>query len=209
MANFRYLGLDETRNGRTDVLFVGVASSNNADIQKSENLRKLDFNGLSRKSGKKKKKGAKPASPEVYLSKIFDIIDEKADESPQNRDFRYVLIPEYFSSHFHKQQIKIIGFAALINAFGELEKVIIDGNMRGKSRETLKGRAGPVPIMASAEADVTYPIVNMADQIANILYRLYSDSKKNGVIMSRSQDRLLGSRLIEPRLSDYKGLIKR
>jgi len=93
----------------------------------------------------------------------------------EERDFRHFVIPEKFNTLW-KPNTRLLLFADLIDYYGDVEKVIIDGQPKSTSTEDLEQiiSSNTIPkIIRDANADRHYPIVNAADLIAYILRQYY------------------------------------
>ncbi|MBC8444315.1 hypothetical protein H8D83_01885 [Candidatus Woesearchaeota archaeon] len=150
---------------------MGVYSNVKTDIKKQELI------------GKKRK------SEPVSL-----IIDKKYN------DFHYLVITEEYGKLF-KQKACLIAYAELIKSFSDLEKIIIDGDLREPLQEELKQILYPnkYGILAVAKADMNYKVVNMADQIANLIHRDYKRPTRLKKYLPH---------LITPKIEDYLSLLE-
>ena len=139
-----YLGIDESNHGRDPEIFVAVFSIREIDIIKSDNKISKIRNG---------KKG------------IQEILKE--------RIFHYSQISKNDVKNLTNNQIKEIVFYHLIKSFSNeynLNKVIIDGELGSTSQRTISDKLG-LEILVEPKADQYFHIVNLADQVANNLYR--------------------------------------
>jgi len=99
--------------------------------------------------------------------------------------------------------IKSVVFTEFIRHFGELKKVIIDGCVDDHVFYQVQKMIKPnhdFSIISAPKADITYPIVNKADQVANILFRYYSCNNSEGNRYNKF--------LLTPKLNDYQFLMK-
>ena len=104
--------------------------------------------------------------------------------------------------------MKALAFAGFINFFmshenfEELEKIIIDGEVRESTINCIEAFFPDCPeITTEPKADLHYNIVNKADSIAHILYHYY---KKPQLSKKRYRDNL-----ITPKIEDYHKLFER
>lgn len=149
----RFLGVDETRHGRPDELFVGVYSDN-------------PFLVMPDRMGKRRNENT-PVEDEL-----------KSEDA-----FRYVRFNGDFRDCFSDNDLKVIAISELIRAASPLERVIFDGHLPDVYALSLSGLFGKgmFPRFESYHhADVTYPIVNKADRIASILGKNYDRKKRAG-----------------------------
>ncbi|MBN2052055.1 hypothetical protein JW756_00970 [Candidatus Woesearchaeota archaeon] len=169
-----YLGIDESNNGRYPEIFVGVYSENPEDIVTTTK-------GLSKKR----------KSPKRIINSIL-----------QEREFKYIVIDESYSQLFHTKNISVLAAAELIRAFNNLERIIIDGEIRRTELRNLEGLAQkPVIILPEPKADVKYPIVNAADNLAHILYKYHSECKRKN-----NDGKDYEEHLITPNIYEYSCL---
>ncbi len=149
---------------------MGVYSNVGADIKKQKLL------------GKKRK--SEPVSSII---------------SGRGRDFHYLVITEEYGKLF-KQKACLIAYAELIKSFSGLEKIIIDGALRGDFQEELRNILYPrrYNILAAAKADMNYGVVNLADQIANVIHRDYKYPERIKKYLPH---------LITPKIEDYLSLL--
>jgi glutaredoxin-related protein len=171
-----YLGIDESNHGRYPEIFVAVFSTNPADIKKRWNLEK------------KRNKG-----------NIFSLLN--------GREFKHIRVTKDYGNFLDVNDISLIVFSEFIKFFKDnLELVIIDGEMKkGSNIEKLERILYPNPIpkiKVIPKADTKYEIVNVADRIANLLYRHYYHFK------NVRDSRKYFEYLITPKIEDYLGLFK-
>jgi len=137
-----YLGIDESNHGKYPEIFVAVYSDDIEDIKKTKLYKKRDHEN------------------------IFSVLGE--------RDFRYSLIPEEYTRILDKHYINLLVFSNFIKHCGDLELVIIDGEIRSYDLKQIERMIYPFSnprIKCEAKADIKYKIVNVADHIANLLYK--------------------------------------
>lgn len=175
----RFLGIDESNHGHDPEIFVGVYSDNPFDILSNRFLRR-------------------PRLPKKRRIGRF-----LEDALKQECDFHYLYLPDEFKANFGEELMKVIAIAELIKAGNGIEKVIFDGKIRLEYRSALR-LALPGKELPSCgvytHADQKYPIVNMADNVANIILRL----KQNGGV----PEEYLPHKLF-PDLAYYKSILKR
>ena len=155
-----YLGIDESNNGRTPEFVVGVASTFEEDVF---------GNSIDKRRGNRN-------IPSLLVA----------------RDFLYTIIEKKHKEDYNVSRLKIISYSQLIMGFleeiGELELVIIDGEVNKKTltgvrnilfENGLDSRVNR--IVGIPKGDITYCVVNIADQIANYLlrqHRIYKESRE-------------------------------
>ncbi len=170
-----YLGIDESNHGQYPEIFVGVYSENLEDIIEHQKLPKIRS---------------------VYRS-IEPLLGD--------REFKYILISEKYGRLLRNQCINLVVFSEFVHHFGNLEKVIIDGEtnlfMLRDFKEILQPARYPV-IECIPKADIKYPLVNIADNIANLLYRGFTKSHSSYVYKKYRAN------LIEPDMENYLRLFK-
>lgn len=120
----------------------------------------------------------------------------------QGEDFRHVIIPAWWRETFGPHNMRIVALAELIKsamAFGALERVLVDGHLSAEELTELRRALQPSQLPSVRHGpnfDTTYPLVNRADRLANLLYRYYSCP---GV---EATDYV--SRLVTPKIEDYR-----
>ena len=168
-----YLGIDESNHGREPEIFVAVHSSHKLDIEFHHSL------------GKHRKH-----------SRINSVIG--------GIDFRSIVVLSQYKRNFSDSDMKIIVFSEFIKSFGQLEKVVIDGEVDDEILAGVEKAIYPIVVpqlISEPKADVSYPIVNIADQIANHLFRNY--------VKNRSVGKKFEKHMLLPRLNDYRFLTNR
>jgi hypothetical protein len=176
MGHKGYLGIDESNNGQFPLIHVGVYSENKEDI-------------LYRAKGLPKKR-----------NKLGDSIESILD----GRECKYVMVGDEFGRAIPMLDINMISCSEVINAFGDLELVIIDGLLGPPYMEKLRSMLKhDVEIRTAAKGDTTYPVVNLADRIAHKLFKYHSEAKRIG---NSGLD--YADRLITPKVEDYAFLYK-
>lgn len=176
LVKVHYLGIDESNHGRSPEIFVAVYSNIPEDV--------IARNDLTKKRKNKK----------------------DFDEILGSRQFKHILIPKNYKEWFGETEIRIIAYYELIKNFEYLDKVIIDGEIRRNEFQELKKllirETLPLEIIAESRADITYNIVNIADQIANRLFQHYGRFKN----LNRSTKFL--PYLLTPKMEDHKLLLE-
>lgn len=155
----RYLGIDESNHGRFPEFFVGVYSHIPQDvIEHSENK-------LSKHRDK---------------SRTIDSV--LRDHAKQERDFRYIVLPEECAEEYGKHQITLFIMSELVNYHDGLEDVIIDGSRKKRDDimtiKSMVDNPSHLSIRYRAKGDRLFQVVNMADEIAHKLFRNYADQTK-------------------------------
>ncbi len=171
----KLLGIDESNHGKYPEIFVGVYSENLEDLLETEGLGKIRRN-----------------------SKLKDALTK-------NQDFRYVVIPKEYAKILGKKNIPKVACAELIKSFNGIDSIIIDGEFPKIFKTDIRRIAYPVKarnIKTIPRADITYPLVNSADHIANLLHRHYSHGKNIG-----NNDFI--EKIITLKVEDYLPLIKK
>jgi len=167
-----YLGIDESNHGKYPEYYVAVYSPFLSDIAKTTGLPKQ----------------RRRRTVESFLGQ---------------RDFRYFEITErYKESIGSYHATRIIALSRLINSFDNLGTVFIDGDLNSEVIEEIERVLYPsaIPkIETGPRGDTTILLVNMADALANILYR-HSASRGNTVLFP-------DKRIAEPPLRDYAMLL--
>ena len=150
------LGIDESNHGRFPDIFVGAYSNDPLDALMNLSLHK-----------KRKNK------------EITSLL--------KGKDFRYLCMTKDYREYFEARDMRLIALSSLIKFYHkDLEStisVIADGEIRSSDMEKLEKiyyPSLPPEIQVIPKADVTYPIVNLADQIANLLHKDYSHFKRFG-----------------------------
>ncbi len=170
-----YLGIDESNHGKYPEIFVGVYSENLEDIVEHQKL------------------------PKIRTAR------RSIDPLLGDREFKYILISEKYGRLLHNQCVNLVVFSEFVHHFGNLEKVIIDGEtnlfMLSDFKKVLQPTKYP-QIECVAKADIKYPLVNIADNIANLLYRDFTRSHSSYVCKKYI------SNLIEPDMENYLKLFK-
>ncbi|MEM4260840.1 MAG: hypothetical protein QXG00_06390 [Candidatus Woesearchaeota archaeon] len=154
LARFQCLGIDESNHGKFPEIFVAVYSEFPNDV--------VALYGLPKKRKNKRD-----------LSEILE-----------GREFKYILMPKDYKEWFGENEIRIIAYYELIKNFGHLDKIIIDGELRKKEFDELSKLLkveNPMKIIAESRADTTYSVVNIADQIANVLFQYYNRFKNTRI----------------------------
>jgi len=169
-----FLGIDESNHGKYPESIVAVYSHFPSDITRTV--------GLSKRRGKK--------PIESFIEK---------------RDFHYFEITEAYKQRIGDyRNARIIALSELIKSFNVLEKVYIDGDLDSAVIEELERILYPASkpkIIPVPQGDTTIPLLNIADALANILYR-HSVSRNNTVLYP-------DKRITEPSLQDYARLLGR
>lgn len=174
MGEGGYLGLDESNHGRYPEVFVAVYSRYPQDI--------------------------------IYREKPMLKRRKKPSHLPQlgDREFRHILIlREHRDILGTEGNVRVMVLAEFIKNFKGLELVIVDGDPNSHEIESLHKVIAPSEcpqILYTTRADVTYPIVNQADSVANHLFRYYKKS-------TREKKKYL-KKLITPRIEDYCTLLE-
>jgi len=149
------IGIDESNHGRFPEIYVGVFSSLSFDAKRGYyNKKRTDAN-------------------------IGDILNN------HGRIYRHTIITKEHKELYGAHGSKIIAVAELIKAFNNIEdinvdSIILDGEFRKIDRLNLERILYPLDLpnfSAEPKADETFPIINKADAIANILHRYYSTNK--------------------------------
>jgi hypothetical protein len=176
MGKKGYLGIDESNNGRFPEIFVAVYSEDEADITHHDR-------GLSKKRNR---------------------LGDSISSILKGREYLYVMAGEEYGRAFPMPNISVIACSELINSFGDLELVIIDGLPGVQYMKKLESmiKCG-TQIKTAAKGDTTYPIVNLADRIAHKLYKYHSEAKRRNNDGNDYQDSL-----IIPGIEDYASLYK-
>ena len=170
MNKRNYLGIDESNNGRFPRIYAAVFSTNPSDIKNS-----------------------------VRIDKVRGRRSNRLTIALKGRDYRYSVINRTDQDLFGKN-ISLMAMAELIKSFANLETIIIDGTLSKNNMELLKSylyTCNIPDIRSEPKADISYPIVNAADNVANLIYRHYS--KLRGKVVSR---RYL-NKFVTPGIKDY------
>jgi len=172
----RFLGIDESNHCKSPEIYVAVFFTKKKDIEDKLHIEK------SRKN-----------------KNICDILC--------GRDFRYIIIPRE-----HKEilgsgtNIMTVVFTEFIKYFKDLDSVFIDGNVPFgvliNVENFLYPRSCP-KLIGIPKADSKYPIVNIADRVANLLFRHHTQEGSKNKIVGQYLEHL-----ITPRLEDYANLIE-
>ncbi|MDD5651168.1 MAG: hypothetical protein PHF86_12265 [Candidatus Nanoarchaeia archaeon] len=164
------VGVDESNHGRFPEIIV-AAYSNNPEDQIISDLTKIRDKG--------------------NIEKIIG-----------NRDFRYIIIHEVYSSMLNPEDLRVMAICEFIKFFknNNLEDplFIIDGMLNEKEHEQLDLILYPnfrPHMIIEPKADLHYPIVNIADHIANLIFKKY--------ISQESIDKKLLEKIITPKIEDY------
>ena len=169
-----YMGMDESNHRRHPEIFVAVYSRFPQDIARHEKP-------LSKHRGRNSR-----------LPQLGD------------REFRHILVLRERQEILETEEnIRVMVLAEFLKYFRGLELAIIDGDPKLREIDNLHRVIAPSEcphIIYTARADVTYPLVNHADSIANHLFRYYKSStgKKKKYL----------SRLITPKIEDYCTLLE-
>lgn len=171
----KLLGIDESNHGKYPEIFVGVYSENLEDLLETEGLGKIRRN-----------------------SKLDSAIKK-------NQDFKYVVVPKEYAKILGRKNIPRVACAELIKSFNGLDSIIVDGDFPKIFKTDVRRIAYPIKagnIKTIPKADITYPLVNSADHIANLLHRHYSHGKNIG-------NTNFLEKIVTLKVEDYLHLIKK
>jgi len=150
------LGVDESNHGRDPEVFVAVYSDNPREIRARDQLLKKD-----RDNG-------------------------QLERELKNYDYRFILFSRKFKQYFNEHLIKVIAISEFISyfqnneQFGNLEKVVFDGELRKQDVDVINAIIEPMPkpiITSAVRGDVTIPLVNRADRAAALLFKYYTKNR--------------------------------
>lgn len=170
-----YLGIDESNHGRYPEIFVAVYSENLEDLVEHQKLSKM-------RSARR-----------------------SIDPLLGDRKFRYILIPEKYGMLLHNQSVSLVIFSEFVHHFDNIEKVVVDGESNLFMLSDFKKIMSPMKypeIECIAKADTKYTLVNIADNIANLLYRDFNRSHSSYICKKYADN------LIEPDIEGYIKLFK-
>jgi hypothetical protein len=143
-----YLGIDESNHGRYPEIFVAVFSDRSRFVHRSYTEKKRRFTIET---------ALKANLPKILGRKSF---------------MQAILTEEQVARNGYKAA-QAHAIAALIHYFGNLDRIIIDGAI---PKNTIGAVLSEIPesmhaaVTCEAYADTIYPLVNKADEIANILF---------------------------------------
>ena len=140
------LGIDESNHGRIPEFYVGVNSENVNDILES-NIK------LEKKRGR--------ITPNEIIGK---------------RDFRFIRIEKDLIDDFGFNGSRIIAYSEFLIAYPHTKTLFIDGEFSDNSISKLEKIVGSIrmpEIEAIPKGDEKILLLNIADGIANFLYRSY------------------------------------
>lgn len=139
--------------------------------------------------------GSHNGTPEVYVAVYSEIPNDVLRQDAvigkirnktnnlvgtlENRTFYHILVKEK-PVRITAEETKVIVFSELIRIHDNLDTVIIDGKVSDSTLYQIQENiASPNPpnIVFEPKADLHYPIVNIADRIAYILFQYYSRNK--------------------------------
>jgi hypothetical protein len=162
-----YLGIDESNHGKFPEIYAAVFSRRLKDVEKKMHIAKKRRN-----------------------RNIFSFLE--------GREFRYILVPgEYKEILGSNDNVMAVVICEFVRCFGDLEMILVGGRVSKNVCEKIEmilERECPF-IVGEPKADVHYPLVNLADGVANFLFRQYSLSRRVG-------ERYLDY-LVTPKLEDY------
>tara|TARA_Y100000310_G_scaffold311437_1_gene357711 strand:+ start:427 stop:987 length:561 start_codon:yes stop_codon:yes gene_type:complete len=172
------IGIDESNHGRFPEIFVAVRTYRKSDIKPKDGLSKCRENG-----------------------EIYAILE--------GRDFRYITVSSEMGAELSLDETKVLVFSSFIRYFdaatrNPLSRVIIDGYVEDRLFEDVGRLIYPISlplIIAETKADKIYPIVNVADRVANLLHR-HHHNKRNEKLAQYAGKRL------DLSLEDYLGLLR-
>ncbi|MDP2750751.1 MAG: hypothetical protein Q8O89_08025 [Nanoarchaeota archaeon] len=147
-----YVGIDESNHGRVPEIFVAVYSSNLSDIER--------INELPKRRNKKE---------------IGDILEAT--------DFKHIIISQEYRNLMTDQGMLLVAVSELVNGFSEqnysIDMVFVDGQVKERTLNEIRKNIKPAcnRILFEPNADKTFPVVNLADYIANGLHRHYAHFK--------------------------------
>lgn len=155
-----FLGIDESNHGRSPEVFVAVYSTIPNDIE----------NSFFPKQREKK---------------------QDLDTILENREYIHILLNRD-EINLPYEQRKIFIFSSLIKHYENMiNTVIIDGDLRERGLAEIENSlTSKVNIVAKANADRTFNIVNIADAVAYNLYKFY-DNTQNNFIRNKYEKTLL------------------
>ncbi len=122
------------------------------------------------------------------------------------REFRYIRIPQDVKLFVGEFGIQMITTAAFIRHFEKNSKglahVVVNGELDQKVIEEAKraARYSTPTLTGESEADIRFPIVNVADSLANSLLKYYKSGRK-GYNPSRFE--------LKPNIRDYEEALRR
>ncbi len=151
MYDSGFLGIDESNHGRVPEVFVAVYSQIPEDIK--------DIGGLEKKRGN---------------STINEILC--------GRDYRHILIPAEVKEEFEQRHVQMIVLSEFAKCFGNLEKILVDGQVRAQIIEEVKKEISSIAcptIVGVEKGDTRIKLINIADQLANYLFRFYKNENSN------------------------------
>ena len=148
-----FIGIDESNHGRYPEIYVAVFSDRQTDILKYKQIKKRKAHNT-----------------------IESIL--------RDRDYRFLLVEKKHVEKLGPHAIKSSIISTLVLSFDRNIKethVIIDGEEKNCLRydisyivsKELKQRVSQENFVFVKNADILFPIVNKADEIANIIYRYY------------------------------------
>ncbi|MBN2142582.1 hypothetical protein JW711_04595 [Candidatus Woesearchaeota archaeon] len=166
----RFLGVDESNHGRIPEIFVGAYSNNPLSLNPTSLEKSREFS---------------PVIMNVESNALFYHLVFSAD----------------FIKALDSESLKVVAIAELVHAVEGLETVVYDGELREHKRQCLCRLISPnVNLIVVPHADETYPLVNKADNLANLIHKYYA--VKGG---PRSK---YNSHEIEPDLDYYLRILK-
>ena len=175
MENRGVLGIDESNHGNFPEIYVAVFSFNWNYVKQAQN-----------------------PLPRIKIESIDHFL-------PDDCEFKHIIFSDQFSE-FHVDALKTIAISEFISYFmikhKRMRRIINDGDMKRSIRKKIDSNLScfKVPkIISRKNADKIYPVVYMADRIANYLFRHYSE---DGLIKPYLNN------LITPKFEDYQSLLK-
>jgi len=180
MSEKVFAGIDESNNGTYPLIYTIVYSkTRNQSKRRRRKIEKLRDH-----------------------AEISDVIGDL--------EFRYVPFFQQDTELLTGNQLKIIAFVELIRTSeqikGTLDSVVLDGSHSDhvlRNVEHLLPSNWRVELKARPQGDEHYPIVNLADRLANLLKRQYGDIRAN-----KSGIKSYLGRRVTPPLENYLGLLK-
>lgn len=151
----KYVGIDESNHGRENEVYVLLGSNNFEDIQE--------------KFYKNKRRIWSDIDDAERLKELENLIN--------NRDLKYITIDWGIRSLFHDREIQTIILLEALRLF-KPENIFFDGIIDSKIiKQVKRKKRGNYEIYSGAKFDTKYPIVHVADTIANRIYREITNKK--------------------------------